>query len=68
MWLFKLALMSTPEILGLSEASSGRADILLAGVLILSRFMERGGFQEAMVSERGLRYGLALRDWQKTSA
>jgi len=68
MWLFKLALLGTPEILGLSDAASGRADILLAGVLILSRFMERSGFQEVMVSERGLRYGLALAQWQKTSA
>jgi exopolyphosphatase/guanosine-5'-triphosphate,3'-diphosphate pyrophosphatase len=36
----------------------GRADVLLAGALILWRSMELLGFAEAFVSTRGLRYGV----------
>jgi exopolyphosphatase/guanosine-5'-triphosphate,3'-diphosphate pyrophosphatase len=40
----------------------GRADIILAGILILRRVMERQDVNEVIVSERGLRYGIALRE------
>ena len=39
----------------------GRADIIFAGVAILKSIMERYGWDALTVSERGLRYGIALR-------
>jgi len=65
-WLDRLSHMNTDEILGLSEATLGRSDILTGGVLILSRFMHLFSFQEITVSDRGLRYGFALRDWKRS--
>ncbi len=50
----------TQEILGLSAAMPGRADVITAGTLILHVFLERFGFTELIVSERGLRYGAAI--------
>lgn len=41
---------------------AGRADIILAGILILRRVMEQQNAREIIVSERGLRYGIALRE------
>lgn len=38
----------------------GRADVLLAGALILWRAMERLEFDEVVVSTRGLRYGVLM--------
>jgi exopolyphosphatase / guanosine-5'-triphosphate,3'-diphosphate pyrophosphatase len=64
-WLANLSMMNTDQILNLSDATTGRADILTAGVLILSVFMQRFGFNEITVSERGLRYGVALREWKR---
>jgi exopolyphosphatase/pppGpp-phosphohydrolase len=40
----------------------GREDIITAGALILKSFMEETGFNAVRVSERGIRYGLALRE------
>jgi exopolyphosphatase/guanosine-5'-triphosphate,3'-diphosphate pyrophosphatase len=45
--------------------SPGRADILLAGILILIEFMTSRGFSEVKVSARGLRYGLVLRELER---
>jgi len=42
-----------------------RADILLAGLLIAERMMTLSGFPEMTVSDRGLRFGIALREWEK---
>ena len=39
-----------------------RADIILAGALILKEAMETLGFRQAVVSDRGLRFGLILRE------
>jgi exopolyphosphatase / guanosine-5'-triphosphate,3'-diphosphate pyrophosphatase len=44
----------------------GRADIILVGVVILLRFMIARGLTDVVVSERGLRYGIALREWERT--
>lgn len=41
---------------------SGRADVLLAGALILWRALETLNFPEVQVSTRGLRYGVLQRD------
>lgn len=40
-----------------------RADIITAGTVILNRIMESGSFDEALVSDRGLRFGIALREF-----
>jgi len=38
----------------------GRADVLLAGALILWRVMEKLGFEQVTISTRGLRYGVLM--------
>jgi exopolyphosphatase/guanosine-5'-triphosphate,3'-diphosphate pyrophosphatase len=45
--------------------SSGRADVLLAGILILIEFMAIYHFDRVTVSSRGLRYGLVLRELER---
>ncbi|MDI6766510.1 MAG: Ppx/GppA phosphatase family protein [Bacteroidota bacterium] len=64
-WFNKLIRLSSSQIRSLSNTTEGRADILPAGVLILWNFMKQFNFKEILVSERGLRYGLALREWEK---
>ncbi|NIR47116.1 Ppx/GppA family phosphatase [candidate division KSB1 bacterium] len=38
-----------------------RADVILAGAVILEEFMKEFNFEECLVSDRGLRYGLLLK-------
>jgi exopolyphosphatase/guanosine-5'-triphosphate,3'-diphosphate pyrophosphatase len=64
-WLEKLSTLAPNEIRALSNVTEGRADILLAGTLLLSEFMRFFGFREITVTERGVRYGLALREWER---
>jgi exopolyphosphatase/guanosine-5'-triphosphate,3'-diphosphate pyrophosphatase len=45
--------------------SAGRADVLLAGILILIEFMAIHKFDRITVSSRGLRYGLVLREFER---
>jgi exopolyphosphatase/guanosine-5'-triphosphate,3'-diphosphate pyrophosphatase len=45
--------------------SSGRADVLLAGILILIEFMTSQRFNQITVSDRGLRYGLLMREFER---
>jgi exopolyphosphatase/guanosine-5'-triphosphate,3'-diphosphate pyrophosphatase len=45
--------------------SSGRADVLLAGVLILIEFMAICRFDRITTSTKGLRYGLILREFER---
>lgn len=40
----------------------GRADVILAGVAILLGIMDARGVRSLIVSDRGLRYGIALRE------
>ena len=61
-WFGKLSTMTTTEIRSLSNTTEGRADILTAGVLTLYESMSLLRFGKVLVSERGLRYGLALRE------
>lgn len=63
-WCQKLCSMRSSEIRALSNAAEGRADILGAGTLILSEFMSLFGCTDLTVSERGLRYGRALKAWE----
>jgi exopolyphosphatase/guanosine-5'-triphosphate,3'-diphosphate pyrophosphatase len=61
----KLRFLSSSDITGLSAALDGRSDVITAGTLILSEILSYFGFTRVIVSERGLRYGLALREWEK---
>jgi exopolyphosphatase/guanosine-5'-triphosphate,3'-diphosphate pyrophosphatase len=54
--------MPSGMIRNLSAAMEGRADVITAGALILREVMAHFGFDEIVVSERGLRYGLVLRE------
>ena len=40
----------------------GRADIIVAGAAILRAVMASGPFERALISDRGLRFGIALRE------
>ena len=62
---YRLRAMKVEEILELSNATKDRADILVAGSLILHEFLQKTKATQLIVSERGLRYGLALREWRK---
>jgi exopolyphosphatase / guanosine-5'-triphosphate,3'-diphosphate pyrophosphatase len=44
------------------QISSGRADIILAGILILAGIMEKANLHNITVSDRGLRYGMLYRE------
>ncbi len=47
------------------QISAGRADIILAGVIILLEFMQAAGLEKITVSDRGLRYGIVLREIER---
>lgn len=64
-WCKRLASMRRNEIRALSNVTEGRADILAAGVLILFECMKLFGFDSLLVSEKGLRYGIVLREWER---
>ncbi|MEX2116341.1 MAG: Ppx/GppA phosphatase family protein [Bacteroidota bacterium] len=53
---------SLDELKAVPQIHAGRADIILAGVIILIELMKRMGRDEITVSDRGLRYGFALRE------
>jgi exopolyphosphatase/guanosine-5'-triphosphate,3'-diphosphate pyrophosphatase len=53
------------EIQALSPIMEGRADVITAGTLILLEMMNHYGFDVMTVSERGVRYGLVLREWER---
>lgn len=63
-WSARLHTMTPAQVASLSRATEGRADILACGALILNETMGHFGFTSVTVSERGLRYGLALREWE----
>lgn len=56
---------SNSQILRLAEYMEGRNDIITAGAIILEEVMDFLGEQEIIVSERGVRYGIAIREWEK---
>lgn len=62
-----LGSMPSTMIRALSSAMEGRADVITAGALILREVMAHLGFDEVVVSERGVRYGLLLREAEKKS-
>jgi exopolyphosphatase/guanosine-5'-triphosphate,3'-diphosphate pyrophosphatase len=46
----------------------GRADIILAGMIVLIEALKRFGVRGITTSDRGLRYGLALQEFAKATA
>lgn len=61
-FLKELATTPIEEIYGLGDYMKGRADVITSGVLILKCFMEKFGFKEIIVSTKGLRYGIFIRE------
>lgn len=53
---------SVQERMELPGIEAGRADVLLAGALILWRILELLGFQNCKISTRGLRFGVLAED------
>jgi exopolyphosphatase/guanosine-5'-triphosphate,3'-diphosphate pyrophosphatase len=51
---------STDEILNLTKAAEGRADVLVAGTLILMEILTAAKANEFLTTDRGLRYGYLL--------
>ena len=63
----RLSNMSSAEILGLSPVMEGRSDVITAGALVARALMTRFGFDVMSVSERGVRYGIAIREAERLS-
>jgi exopolyphosphatase/guanosine-5'-triphosphate,3'-diphosphate pyrophosphatase len=57
--------MSSTAIRDLSDVMEGRNDVITAGSLILGEVMTCCNFEEVIVSERGIRYGLLLREAER---
>jgi exopolyphosphatase / guanosine-5'-triphosphate,3'-diphosphate pyrophosphatase len=55
-----LAAMTTPERAALPVMATGRADVIVAGALVLVTVMRRFGLEQALVSETDILDGLAL--------
>ena len=61
----KMRRQTLDEIASSPIIPAGRADVLVAGILILLEFMSYFGFKRIRVSGRGLRYGLVLREYER---
>ncbi|MBR9974191.1 MAG: Ppx/GppA family phosphatase [Bacteroidetes bacterium] len=57
--------MSKEQLQQQLSIDPGRADIILVGVAILKRLTELRNIPQLVVSERGLRYGIAMREWER---
>ena len=57
----RLIPMPIEELYGMGDYMTGRADIVIPGILILKCFMRKFGFNNVKVSTKGLRYGVFLR-------
>lgn len=53
---------SLSQIAAFPQITPGRADIILAGIMILMGYMEKSRLERITVSDRGLRYGIVLRE------
>jgi len=62
-WILRLARLPLEERQALSGMQPKRADVIVAGSMILSEGMRRFNKTEVTVSTRGVRYGVAL-NWQ----
>ena len=54
----RLAALSTAERARLPGMEPKRADVIVAGGILVATAMELGGFEELTVSDRGVRWGL----------
>lgn len=61
----ELSTMSVEQIHSHVVVDSGRADIIFAGVMILKNILESQNVNEIIVSEKGLRFGIALREVER---
>ena len=57
--------LSHDEIVDAMRVDPGRADIILVGIAILKRITEIRNIPSITVSERGLRYGIIMREWER---
>ncbi|MDH4070881.1 MAG: Ppx/GppA family phosphatase [Ignavibacteria bacterium] len=64
----RLGSLASRDIRSLSAVMEGREDIITAGAVILLTFLRQFGFSSVLVSERGLRYGLVLREAARMTA
>ena len=58
----KLSGMTLSEIISVPQIPTGRADVILGGSIILDEFMKHFGLEEIVVSTRGVRYGMMLKE------
>ncbi len=58
----RLSTLTLEETAAVPQISRGRADIILAGALILEEFLLRHDLREITVGTRGVRYGVMLRE------
>ena len=61
----RLTTLTVGEIAAIPQITEGRADIILGGSLILRATMMRLAIAEVIVSTRGVRYGVLLRELMK---
>ena len=57
--------LSHDQIVEVMRVDPGRADIILVGIAILKRMTEMRNIPSMTVSERGLRYGIVMREWER---
>jgi len=62
-----LRIKTIEEMLAYPQILPGRADVLLAGILILMEVMKRLNVDRITVSDRGLRYGIAIREYLRST-
>jgi len=58
----RLYLVSLSERKNILDFDPERADIIIAGMIILKSIMKTGNFQSIRISDSGLRFGLALKE------
>lgn len=64
----RLRIKTLQELQSIPQILPERADILLAGILILLESMKQLNANEIMVSDRGLRFGILLKEFLKTKS
>lgn len=60
--LSRLTPLTLEELYVMGDYMTGRADIVIPGILIIKCFMRKFGFDKLTVSTKGLRYGIYMRD------
>jgi exopolyphosphatase/guanosine-5'-triphosphate,3'-diphosphate pyrophosphatase len=61
----RLSRLTLEEIRGIDGVHPGRADVLPGGGIILDEFIRRYDLSELLVSTRGVRYGVMLREVER---